>query len=88
MNLREYLFRNDMKISQFARKIGYNPTYLNGVVNGLTEPGHRLAKTISDATDGIVPVDGICTKKRGRAAELAKKACQREQMTFAEMSNK
>lgn len=86
MDLREYLFRNDMKVSQFARSIGYNATYINGVVNGLVEPGHRLAKTISDATQGIVPTDGICTKKRGRAMRLAKKACQGEQMCFAEMS--
>ncbi len=88
MDLREYLFRHDIKVAQFARKIGYNGTYINGVVNGLVEAGPRLAKTISDATSGIVPPDGICVKKRGRALMLAKKACQGEQMTFAEMENK
>ncbi len=88
MDLREYLFRHELKVSQFARSIGYNPTYINGVVNGLVEPGHRLAKTISDATKGIVPEDGICSKKRGRALRLAKKACDFEQMTFAEIQNK
>lgn len=85
MNLREYLFRNEMKIAEFARKIEYNPTYINGIVNGLVKPSHRLAKTISLATGGIVPYDGICTKKRGKAAMLEKKEHEASQLSFPEM---
>lgn len=85
MNLREYLFRSELKIAEFARKIEYNPTYINGVVNGLVKPSPRLAKAISQATGGVVPVDGICTKKRGKAAELEKKAHEVTQMSFPEM---
>lgn len=85
MDLREYLFRHELKVTEFAKKIGYNNAYLGNVMHGLYEPSPRLAKAISDATNGIVPRDGICTKKRGKAMELAKKACQLEQMTFAEM---
>ena len=85
MDLREYLFRNEMKTTHFAKKVGYSAPYINAIISGMHTPSERLAKVISLATDGIVPTDGICSKKRGRAAELAKKACQLEQMTFAEM---
>jgi transcriptional regulator with XRE-family HTH domain len=88
MDLREYLFRNDIKVTQFAKKIGYNNAYLGNIMHGLYEPSPRLAQAISDATDGIVSKDGICSRKRGKALEIAKKACEHEQMTFAEIQNK
>jgi len=85
MDLREYLFRHDMSAAEFARKIDYTSGYVNDIINGFHIPSERCAKAISSATGGIVPIDGISTKKRGRALRKAKKACQGEQLCFAEM---
>lgn len=87
MDLREYLFRSDMTAAEFARKIDYTPGYINDLISGYHIASERCAKAISAATGGIVDKDGICTKKRGRGLEKAKKVCQAEQMSFAEMEN-
>jgi transcriptional regulator with XRE-family HTH domain len=85
MDLREYLFRHDIKIRDFADKVGYTRNYLSSVCSGMSTPSKRCAKAISLATEGIVPIDGICTRKRGKALELAKKKEECQQMTFPEI---
>ena len=95
MDLREYLFRNRMKGTEFAKKIGYNARYINSIVRGDFPAGPRLAETISKATDHAVTVEEIVAKKAQveHVAEKAQVKCRREkksnvpeQFTFAEMS--
>lgn len=59
MDLREYLFRNRVTLTDFANKIEYDRAYLSLVSNGLQRPSERLAKTISDATEGQVTVEEL-----------------------------
>ena len=39
IDLREYLFKNRIKISAFADKINYERKYINNIVNGFIHPG-------------------------------------------------
>jgi len=85
MELREYLFVHDIKVCDFSEKIGYSKAHMSHVLNGHSIPSPRLAKTIFEATNGEVPVDGVCTKKRGSARRNEKKMTESEQLSFIEM---
>lgn len=56
MNLREYLFRKHLKVTEFSKVIQCNRSYLNDIVNGIKKPGMRLAKEIERETNGEVTV--------------------------------
>jgi DNA-binding transcriptional regulator YdaS (Cro superfamily) len=54
MMLKEWLFRNDMKASSFARELGITPSYFFLVKNRKIIPGLQLAKQIELITGGQV----------------------------------
>lgn len=54
MDLREYLFRKRISITDFAAKIRYNRVYLSKIINGSRIPGKKLAEDIEKATNGEV----------------------------------
>ena len=54
MSLREWLFRNNIKISHFAKQIGAARPNLNLVILGRVRCGANLAKRIEVATKGEV----------------------------------
>ena len=54
MDLREYLFRERMKINAFAKKINYDQSYISNVCSGKIKPGQKLATLIQEATNGQV----------------------------------
>jgi DNA-binding transcriptional regulator YdaS (Cro superfamily) len=62
MDLREYLFRKRISLTEFSEQIGYARTYMSGVVNG-KKPGKKLAKAIEKATNGQVTVDELLSLK-------------------------
>ena len=55
MDLREYLFRERMSITEFAQKLEVSRAYMSRIVNGYSIPGKRLARDIEKASAGIVP---------------------------------
>ena len=59
MRLKEYLFRNNIKVTTFARRIDVNRNYLNRIVLGHVRPGRFLAQTIELATNGNVKVQEL-----------------------------
>ena len=59
MDLREYLFREKMKVSDFAKKINYSRIHVNEVMLGTRKPGKGLALTIHYATDGKVSFEEV-----------------------------
>lgn len=59
MQLREYLFFNRIKVTDFAKQIGYERAYINKIVNGKMIPGKRLAETIEKATNGNVTLQEL-----------------------------
>ncbi len=56
MDLREYLFRKRITVTDFAKKINYGRTYVNEIVSGNRTPGRKLAETIEKETQGEVTV--------------------------------
>jgi DNA-binding transcriptional regulator YdaS (Cro superfamily) len=62
MDLREWLFRNRIKITPFARSLEYDPVHLNKIVNGKRNPSKRLAKAIEKATNGEVKADELVNR--------------------------
>lgn len=88
MELREYLFRNEITVTDFSKKLGYTNSYINQIVNGKAKPSRRLAKLIFQHTYGNVPIDGIYIKERGRSKKKQEINLESEQFTFPEMQNK
>lgn len=54
MNLRRYLFENNISQKDFAEQIGYTRNYINMIVRGRLKPFKPLAKAIEKATNGVV----------------------------------
>ena len=54
MDLREYLFRKRLTVTEFAKKINYGRTYVNEIVTGNRAPGRKLAEAIEKETNGDV----------------------------------
>lgn len=59
MDLREYLFRKQISIADFSKKIGYSRTYISLIVHKKMKPSKRLAAAIEEATEGIVKVKDL-----------------------------
>lgn len=59
MDLKEYLFRNNLKTTKFARRIGYQDGYVRRIVNKQGRPSRRLAEAIVRGTEGIVTMDDL-----------------------------
>lgn len=59
MELREYLFRENISGAAFARKIECDPYYLREIARKDKKPSKRLAKDISNATGGKVSIEEI-----------------------------
>lgn len=54
MNLKEWLFRNNTKITDFARQVEVDRTHINLIVLGKKTPSPKLAAKIEKATNGEV----------------------------------
>lgn len=63
MNLRAYLANIGMSIQDFCKIIDCNRAYLSRIINGKDIPGHRLARDIENATNGIVKIECKPRKK-------------------------
>lgn len=63
MELREYLFRKRMKISEFSKQINYGRGYINEIINGTKKPGKKIAEAIEKATNGEVTAQEVLKDK-------------------------
>ncbi len=54
MELREYLFRNEITIASFSRKVNYSPEYIGAVIHKKFKPGKKLVNIIEKVTEGAV----------------------------------
>lgn len=62
MELKLYLVRNKISITDFSKKIGCHRSYLSEIVNGTKIPGKRLAKDIELATNGEIKAEELLKK--------------------------
>jgi len=63
MNLREYLFKNDITSTKFSNMIGCSGAYLSRIMNGKVVPGKRLIQDIVDLTEGCVAYEEVVDPK-------------------------
>lgn len=63
MNLREYLFRNNVQINDFSLFLGYRREHISNVIHGRRRPSKRLAQAIEQATKGEVTAEELLNKK-------------------------
>ena len=59
MNLREWLFRNNVKHIEFSRRIGVSNTWFSKILYGKTRPSVALSQRIEDETKGEVAKEEI-----------------------------
>jgi transcriptional regulator with XRE-family HTH domain len=59
MDLREYLFRKKLTVTEFAKKINYGRTYVNEIITGNRTPGRKLAEAIEKETNGEVTIKDL-----------------------------
>lgn len=71
-NLKAYLCQINMTVKDFCEIIDYNPTYLSHILNGRVLPGHRLARDINKATNGVVKIQAAPRKRDMKRMEAEK----------------
>lgn len=64
MDLREYLFRKRISVTEFARQIDFARAYLNQVVSKRRIPGKKMAEIIEHATNGEVTLKDLSTLEK------------------------
>lgn len=59
MNLKIYLVKNRITITDFSKNIGCSRGHLNGIVNGKIKIGNALAQLIEIKTNGEVKAEDL-----------------------------
>ena len=55
MSLKDYLVTNEITISDFCKKVGYNRCYIQSYLGGSVRLGNKCAYAIENETKGVVP---------------------------------
>lgn len=63
MQLKEYLFKKEVSISQFADELDYCRAYMSEIVNKRKPVGKKLANLIVKVTNGHVTYDDLKAAK-------------------------
>lgn len=63
MELREYLFRKRITISEFSKQINYTRTHISDIMSRKRKAGKKVAKIIEEATNGIVSAEEVLNPK-------------------------
>jgi|WetSurMetagenome_2_1015567.scaffolds.fasta_scaffold211924_3 hypothetical protein len=63
MNLRTYLFENNIKYTKFAKTLGISYSHLYGIIMRTRFPSQFLASRIQSHTDSKVLINEIIKKK-------------------------
>ena len=64
MDLKTYLFKNNLKQVDCARDCGLSPTIISHIVNGRTHYSYDVCDIISKWTDGVVKIEDMIKHKR------------------------
>jgi DNA-binding transcriptional regulator YdaS (Cro superfamily) len=63
MDLREYLFRKRMTVTDFSKLIDYSRTHISEIIHGTRRPGKKVARIIEKATNGEVTAEELLKEK-------------------------
>lgn len=64
MDLRRWIFDNDLTITKFANLIGYHRNHIAAIVNNGLHAGKGLALAIEIATEGKVKAKSLTKKPK------------------------
>jgi len=67
--LKKWLKENNIKISDFAKRLGIHRTYLSDIVNGHETPSWTLARLIEYETNGEIKAESFFEKEPAGAAK-------------------
>lgn len=71
MDLKTYLEKNRMSITQFSEELGYCRAHVSHIVNGRAVIGRKLAKQIENYTKGSVTASELMEYKHAKLDEMA-----------------
>ena len=54
MDLREYLFRKKISVTDFGKIVNYSRAHISKIIHGKQQPSKKLAEAIEKATNGEV----------------------------------
>ena len=63
MNLKFYLFNENLTQTEFAKRIGYTREYVSAISRGKIIAGKKVAREIEKATNGAVTFDELREKQ-------------------------
>ena len=64
MRLDEWLFKEEMTVKEFAKQVGYDRTYISGLVSGKRKGNVKAGYTIEKFTKGEVTVEDILENQK------------------------
>ena len=59
MTLRDYLYKNNLSIDDFARTIQYHRNYVSRIMRGMHTPSDRFIFSVDVATKGQIKEENI-----------------------------
>jgi hypothetical protein len=83
MDLREYLFRENISNTEFAKLIGYGRHYVGMIKNGKFSPGASFRLAIKKATNGKV-IDFPPLKARKNSKKKCEQNDKKTEKNYAE----
>lgn len=66
MDLREYLFRKRITVTEFSNLIDYSRTHISEIMHGSRKPGKKVIRIIEKATNGEVKAEDLMSEKDKR----------------------
>ncbi len=75
-NLKSYLANIGMTAKDFCEIIDCDDKYMSKLINGKVNAGHRLAKDVREATDGLIQLRVRVRKKDMKKQEQQQKQDQ------------
>ncbi len=63
MDLRHYLFKNNMKLNKLASIVGCSASYLSQIVHGKCLPTAPMAVKIEEATNGVIKAKSFRSRR-------------------------
>jgi hypothetical protein len=85
MNLKMYLFTNNMTFIQLGELIDANPRYLSLISQGKLLPSSRLARDIENATNGVVKI--IPSQRKRKKPIRQQKQISKRTLTYKQNEN-
>ncbi len=66
MNLKAWIYANDLTIEKFSENLGISRVYLSRIISGNLVPSKKLANEIQMATNGKIKAKTLLSNKNSK----------------------